>query len=220
MADPMLGQIILFAGNYAPVNWAFCEGQLLAISENQALYSILGTLYGGDGRINFALPDFRGRTPVSAGQGPSLTNYIIGYRGGSERFYITTENMPTHSHEAVFSKGQVTSAVSGKIFGEGSVFTANQTTQAAPDKAYAAPLSASFSGQTVTTKGYGTSGPGGSMATDCISVEMPVTGQATGPLTATVELAGTGGSDPVRRVQPYTALRYIIAIEGWYPSRN
>ena len=130
MADPMLGQIILFAGNYPPVGWAFCDGQMLDIANNQALYSILGTMYGGDGRINFALPDFRGRTPVSAGQGPGLTNYIMGYRGGSEKSYITTDCMPAHNHEAAISSSS-TSSVNRK--------TASTATQSSPVNAYPAP---------------------------------------------------------------------------------
>jgi microcystin-dependent protein len=84
-ADPLLGEIIMFAGNFAPRGWAFCNGQLLPISQYTALFSILGTTYGGDGRTTFALPDLRGRVPVGPGQGPGLTNRPLGARGGSER---------------------------------------------------------------------------------------------------------------------------------------
>lgn len=84
-SDPFIGEVIMFAGNFAPRGWALCDGTLLPISSNQALFSIIGTVYGGDGRTTFALPDLRGRTPVHAGQGPALTDRRLGVRGGSEK---------------------------------------------------------------------------------------------------------------------------------------
>jgi len=80
--DPFIAEICMFAGNFAPRGWAFCEGQLLAISSHSALFSLLGTTYGGDGRTTFALPDLRGRTPVHPGHGPGLSSYKLGQRGG------------------------------------------------------------------------------------------------------------------------------------------
>lgn len=100
MAEPFLGQIIMFAGNFAPRGWAFCEGQLLPISQNTALFSLLGTAYGGDGRTTFALPDLRGRVPIHAGQGPGLSHYNLGQQGGVEQVNLNTSNLPTHSHAA------------------------------------------------------------------------------------------------------------------------
>ena len=82
--NPFIGQIILFGGNFAPRNWAFCHGQLLSIAQNTALFSILGTTYGGDGRTTFGLPDFRGREVIGAGRGPGLSDYRLGEKGGSE----------------------------------------------------------------------------------------------------------------------------------------
>lgn len=96
--EPLLGSIMLFAGNFPPRGWAFCNGQLLPISQNSALFSIIGTLYGGDGRTTFGLPDLRGRAPVGAGQGPGLSNYSIGSRVGSETTTLTAANLPSHSH--------------------------------------------------------------------------------------------------------------------------
>ena len=96
--DPLLGQIIMFAGNFAPRGWAFCDGQLLAINQNTALFSILGTTYGGDGRTTFALPDLRGRTPIGPRQGPGLSNVGLGQRLGSETNTLTQPNLPPHSH--------------------------------------------------------------------------------------------------------------------------
>ena len=99
--DPMLGQVILFAGNFAPRGWALCQGQLLPISQNSALFSILGTMYGGDGRTTFGLPDLRGRTPIGPGNGPGLPNYRDGVKGGSPTNTMTFSEMPPHTHAAV-----------------------------------------------------------------------------------------------------------------------
>lgn len=100
MAEPFIGQITLFAGNFAPRGWAFCDGQLLAISSNSALFSILGTTYGGDGRTTFALPDLRGRAPIHAGRGPGLSDRRLGQAGGSETVTLTAAQMPSHTHTA------------------------------------------------------------------------------------------------------------------------
>ncbi len=96
--DPFLGQIILFAGNFAPRGWALCEGQLLSINQNQALFSLFGTTYGGDGRTSFALPDLRGRAPVSEGHGAGLTNRGLGSKGGTEDNIISVAQMAQHTH--------------------------------------------------------------------------------------------------------------------------
>lgn len=96
--NPFLGQIMMFGGNFAPRGWAFCEGQLLAISSHSALFSILGTIYGGDGRTTFALPDLRGRVAIQQGNGPGLSSRPLGARGGVEQNSISTLHMPTHNH--------------------------------------------------------------------------------------------------------------------------
>jgi microcystin-dependent protein len=98
MNESYLGQIMLFAGNFAPVGWALCNGQLLPISQNSALFSILGTTYGGDGRTTFGLPDLRGRAPIHFGQGPNLQNYDLGETGGVEAVNLTSNEMPAHIH--------------------------------------------------------------------------------------------------------------------------
>lgn len=103
--DPFLGQVIMFAGNFAPRGWALCEGQLLPISSNTALFSILGTMYGGDGRTTFALPDLRGRSPISPGNGPGLRAIKQGERGGAESVTLNVNNLPAHTHNAVMSTG-------------------------------------------------------------------------------------------------------------------
>lgn len=100
MADNFVAEIRMFAGNYAPRGWAFCNGDLMAISQNTALFSLLGTTYGGDGRSTFALPDLRGLAPLQAGQGPGLSNRVLGDRGGSASVTLTSAQMPAHSHVA------------------------------------------------------------------------------------------------------------------------
>jgi microcystin-dependent protein len=97
-ADPFIAEISMFAGTFAPRGWAFCDGQILPISQNTALFSLIGTIYGGDGRTTFALPDLRGRVPVGPRTGPGLSDYSLGARGGSEDNTIAVNNMPAHTH--------------------------------------------------------------------------------------------------------------------------
>lgn len=98
MAEPFTGEIRMFAGNFAPRGFALCDGQLLAVSQNDALFSLFGTIYGGDGRTTFGLPDLRGRLPIHLGTGPGLSPRQIGSRGGSETQGLTASELPSHSH--------------------------------------------------------------------------------------------------------------------------
>lgn len=93
-----IGQIIMFGGNFAPRSWAFCDGQLLSIAQNTALFSIIGTIYGGDGRTTFALPDLRGRAPIHAGNGPGLSDRRLGSKGGQETHTLAVAEIPSHNH--------------------------------------------------------------------------------------------------------------------------
>jgi microcystin-dependent protein len=96
--EAFIGSIMMFAGNFAPRGWAFCQGQLLPIAQNTALFSILGTTYGGNGQTTFALPDLRGRAPIGTGQGPGLTNVDLGQSAGSETVTLTVNQLPAHNH--------------------------------------------------------------------------------------------------------------------------
>jgi len=100
MSEPFVGEIRMFAGNFAPLGWAYCDGQLLAVANNDALFSLLGTIYGGDGRTTFGLPDLRGRIPIHAGSGPGLSPRALGAKGGAEKVTITTNELPSHTHDA------------------------------------------------------------------------------------------------------------------------
>jgi len=98
MSEPFVGEIRMFAGNFAPRGWAFCDGQLLAVSQNDALFSLLGTIYGGDGRTTFGLPDMRGRLPIHAGHGPGLSERRLGSKAGAEKVTLTVNQLPSHTH--------------------------------------------------------------------------------------------------------------------------
>jgi microcystin-dependent protein len=98
MADPFVAEIRIFPFNFAPRGWAWCDGQILPISQNTALFSLLGTTYGGDGKTNFALPDLQGRAPMHPGQGPGLSLHDLGETGGSETVTLLEFEIPAHSH--------------------------------------------------------------------------------------------------------------------------
>lgn len=98
MSEPFVGEIRMFAGNFAPRGWAFCDGQLLAVSGNDALFSLLGTIYGGDGRTTFGVPDMRGRLPMHKGSGPGLSPRNQGYKSGVERVTLNSTQLASHSH--------------------------------------------------------------------------------------------------------------------------
>ncbi len=120
MANPFVGQITLFPCNFAPVGWALCQGQLLPINQNPALFSLLGVQFGGNGTSNFALPDLRGRVPIGQGQGPGLSSYSIGGKQGVEVVTLTTATSPAHSHAfPAFATAATTNAPNGALPAEG-----------------------------------------------------------------------------------------------------
>ena len=124
MDDVILAEIRLFAGNFAPRGWALCYGQILPISQNTALFSLIGNYYGGDGRITFALPDFRGRIPVGYGAGPGLSDYEIGQFGGSELLTLVPANLPQHSHPITGTVTMNATATAGNIDTPGNAYPA------------------------------------------------------------------------------------------------
>jgi len=129
MDEPFLGEMRVFAGNYAPKNWALCDGQFLAISRYPELYSILGSTYGGDGRTTFALPDCRGRMVLHKGSGPGLSTRSLGEKGGDEDVTLGVSHLPSHDHSAVM---RVNSAVGNEPDPSGNYLA----TQAPPNFAY------------------------------------------------------------------------------------
>lgn len=113
MSNPFIGEIRIFGGNFAPAGWAFCDGQILPISENEALFILIGTTYGGDGQTTFALPDLRGRLPMHQGQGPGLSARTLAEQAGVERVTLTAAQVPIHDHavNAVAGLGTRTSPI-------------------------------------------------------------------------------------------------------------
>jgi microcystin-dependent protein len=105
MAQPYVGEIRMFAGSFAPAGWMFCSGQLLPISENETLFQLIGTTYGGDGQSTFALPDLQSRVPIHMGTGSSGTTYQLAERAGVESVTLTTQQIPQHSHSVLASTG-------------------------------------------------------------------------------------------------------------------
>ncbi|MCW3070464.1 MAG: phage tail protein [Bacteroidetes bacterium] len=103
--EPYLANITIFAGNFAPRSWMFCQGQLLAIAQYDALFALIGTTYGGDGQTTFALPDMRGRIANNQGQGPGLSNYVLGQMSGTENVSLTSAQMPIHNHSQLTFTG-------------------------------------------------------------------------------------------------------------------
>ncbi len=131
MAQPYVGEIRMFAGNFAPAGWMFCEGQLLPISENETLFQLIGTTYGGDGQSTFALPDLRGRIPIHQGSG-----FILAETGGAEEITLTTQQIPAHSHP---------------LLGTGNLATTNAPTNNVPAKSTGATVFPYGSDQPQTT---------------------------------------------------------------------
>lgn len=117
MATPFLGEVRIFAGNFAPRGWALCNGQILAISQNTALFSLLGTNYGGNGTTTFALPNFQGRAPMHQGQGPGLTQRVVGEEGGSANVTLVVTEMPAHNHGGTIGCGSGSKGTSNTATG-------------------------------------------------------------------------------------------------------
>ena len=140
MAEPFIGQIIMFGGNFAIRGYALCNGQILSIAQNTALFSILGTTYGGNGQTTFALPNLQSRVPVHFGQGPGLSSYDLGEMAGTETATLTINNMPAHNHLMRTSSSDgndsapANTTVPGVVKQGGN--TANAYTTAAPDSTF------------------------------------------------------------------------------------
>ena len=124
MADPFVAEIRIFPFNFAPKGWAFCDGQILPLSQNTALFSLLGTTYGGDGKSNFALPNMQGNAPMHPGQWPGLSLHDLGETGGSETVTLLESEIPAHSHSLMGSTTTATkSLATGNSFAKGSGIT-------------------------------------------------------------------------------------------------
>ena len=151
--DGVLAVIWMFGSNFAPRNWALCDGQLLAISQNSALFSLLGTIYGGDGRTTFGLPEMRGRVPMHAGNGPGLTPRSLGQRSGQENVTLNTTQMPTHTHPATTTTQVSVSSSAGSEPNVNGQYLANHAGAYNEDPTAAAMLAGPSSTTTVANTG-------------------------------------------------------------------
>lgn len=121
--EPFIAEVRIFAGNFAPRGWAFCDGQLLPISQNTALFSLIGTTYGGDGRTSFGLPDLRGRAPIGPRHGAGLSNYVVGQKGGAEHVTLTTNQIPAHNHRIkAVTTGGTSTTPTDHLLGDSAAF--------------------------------------------------------------------------------------------------
>jgi len=135
MAEPFIGQIMIFGGHFPPKGWAFCDGSLMPIAQNTALFSLLGTMYGGDGKVTFALPDLRGRVPIGMGQGLGLSNYVEGQAGGQETHTLVANEIPSHTHAVSVAVSNEANApqnrAGGNVLGAASIYDSPSTADAA-----------------------------------------------------------------------------------------
>ncbi|MCP4361480.1 MAG: phage tail protein [Chloroflexi bacterium] len=194
MSEPFLAEIIMFGGNFAPRGWALCDGQLLPISQYSAVFSLLGTTYGGDGRTTFGLPDMRGRVPVHPGTGPGLTPRRLGESSGTEHNTLSVNQMPSHTHAttttATTSVPASTNSGTKELPAAGDFLAAGNVSGRPEAQIY---IEAANAGTTV---------------------------DLSAGATVNVTVVNTGNGQQVNNMQPWLGVNFIIALEGTFPSRN
>jgi len=203
MSDPFIGEIRMVGFNYAPRGWALCNGQTLAIAQNNALFALLGTTYGGNGTTNFQLPNYNSRSPVGMGQGLGLSPITQGEAAGTENVTLTQLQMPIHTHAA-------TATATATSTGTLQVGSVNSNPVAVP----------SATNNVLAASG---SGPGSATIwSDQLSTPVTLANPETITTTVGVNVAvqQAGGSQPIPIRNPYLGTNFIIALEGIYPSRN
>ncbi|MEW9798899.1 phage tail protein [Alteromonas sp. CYL-A6] len=204
-AQPLIGGMCVFGGNFAPRNWAMAQGQLLPISTNTALFSLLGTTYGGDGRTTFALPDLRGRSAIGQGNGPGLSNIRMGERGGVDFVTLTVLDMPSHSHNATTTVDITLDS-----------WTIDAALQAHDAPGSSTSPSGGMLAQNSSSAVYAAQAPDVSLSPDALSASV----SSTMTTTASTTLTSTGASQSHENRMPYLAVNWIIALYGIYPSRD
>ncbi|MBI5936820.1 MAG: tail fiber protein [Betaproteobacteria bacterium] len=213
--DPFIGQISAFGFSFNPRDWAYCNGALVPISQNNALFSLLGTFFGGDARVTFGLPDLRGRHPIGQGAGPGLTPYSMGEMAGRESQILQTSQVPlqTHTHAAQFTPtgGGITVTASLPLSTD-APSTATPTL-ANGDTAYLANASAGLNLKGLYTKTKPAAG-----ATATLPADVTVSGGGGG--TVAVDPAGNPAANPIDMRSPFLAINFCIALLGNFPSRN
>ncbi|MEM8488895.1 MAG: tail fiber protein [Bacteroidota bacterium] len=205
--DPYIGQVATFGFNFCPRGWTPAQGQLLSIAQNTALFSLYGTMYGGDGRTTFALPDLRGRAVVTAGQSPGLHHYPMGARGGIETVTLSIAEMPSHNHPGTASGvSSATATMTG---------TATATVAATQEKI----LRQSGSDSGVAERSGGTSDGTISAPTVTVSLDnLAISSIDVNGLAVTTH--NVGGNQAHENRMPYLAMTSCVALVGVFPSRN
>lgn len=199
MSDPYLGEIRMVGFTFAPAGWALCQGQTMPIQQNPALFSLLGTNYGGNGTSNYMLPDLQGRSPVGTGNGPGLTPIAVGEKGGNEKYTLTLNELPSHTHIATSSGGSTTTvSIPATTSNAGEAATPGPTTVLGPVAA---------GGRAGTL--YSTATPNTTLAPFNVTVPAP-----------SIQNGMTGKSLPTPLRNPYLGLTCIIALQGIFPPRG
>ncbi|MBC9933039.1 phage tail protein [Chitinophaga qingshengii] len=196
--DPILAMVFAFGGNFAPVGYALCNGALMAISQNQALFALLGTTYGGNGQVTFGLPNLQGRSIIGTGQSTaSGVNYFVGNMGGVENVTLTSANLPIHTHRIDLTKLQVSIPASN---------AAGTSSTPGPTMVPAALPTIGAGPNSLPIKGYSDATPNTTL--------LPFKGNG--------ELISdpAGSNMPIPIQSPFLAMTYIIATQGIYPSRQ
>jgi microcystin-dependent protein len=193
MENLYIGEIILFAGNFAPRSTVYCNGQLLSIAQNTALFSILGTTYGGDGRTTFGIPDLRGRVALHPGTGPGLSTRKLGQRSGTETNSLNLNQLAAHTHIATMQN-------------EGGISIPVNTTSGDEDEQSPGAGVLANTG----SDSYSSSGSNGVYS----GAAIPVTGASS------IQVGQTGAGQPINNMQPFLGLNYIICTQGAFPSRS
>lgn len=196
--DSFLAQIIMFGGGFAIRGFATCNGQLVPISQNSALYSLIGTTYGGDGRINCGLPDFRGRSPVGVGVAPGLSSIVIGERAGWEHVTLSSTQLPAHTHTATFAQTPGSGVAAFEGWNRGA--------------ARSEPAAGDFVSGTAAQI-FGTGGGLG-------AAKVALDGVTVSPVAGDIAVSTAGASTPVNIRNPYLGMNLQISMAGIYPSRS
>lgn len=191
MSEPYLGQLMCVGFTFNNRGWANCDGQLLPIAQNSALFSLFGTTYGGDGRTTFGLPDLRGRVPIHTGQGPGLPDYKQGSRGGSPTVILNTQEMPSHNHALVSGTDAGQANLDIRIHARN-----DGENQKSPDS------------HVLAAGNYSDQDPNATLNRSSVTATISGT------------TANTGSTQAHNNMQPYQALRWLVALVGIYPSRN
>jgi len=205
--DGVVASIQLFGGNFAPRNWRLCDGALITISDNSALFSLIGTTFGGDGRTTFGVPDLRGRVAAGTGEGPGLPNRNIGNKWGTETTALGVHQLPTHSHNIVLRDPQNPPSLNVKVNAssdEGTVPTGQDAYWAVTHK---------ITGPSTTLYDTYSTDKDITMAADAVEVSLS-------GLNYALEAQETGSSGAFSIAQPSIALIHVICLIGVYPSRS